>query len=171
MERHASKVFPSLLQVVLHAGVVNGCICTPRLFTRMPLRTCAKHVGPFCAAMDHAQAHGLHRDMLMVDAGAAYGTEATIARQRGHDVLSFECRLDEFQRLQVQFISEPRVHVEHVCLSNASGAAMLLRASHSSSLLASSVGSGGELRLANIEAQKQEVCAASTSAHRLGRPT
>ena len=150
----ATSMFFMILAALLRA--VLACICTPSLFSRLPMNLCHDLVDPFCAAMDEAHANGLNNGSLVVDVGAAYGIEATIARQRGHSVISFECRHDEFRRLRAQFRNDALVAVEHACVSDRVGSATLLRAGHSSSLLASSLSGSQEMKLANAERQHQE---------------
>ena len=151
---HGASMFFMILAALLRAVV--ACICTPSLFSRLPMNLCHDLVDPFCAAMDEAHANGLNNGSLVVDVGAAYGIEATIARQRGHSVISFECRQDEFRRLRAQFRNDALVAVEHACVSDRVGSATLLRAGHSSSLLASSLSGSQEMKLANAERQRQE---------------
>jgi FkbM family methyltransferase len=143
-----------LLLGCLHG--IEACICTPALFTRLPMQLCNQLVEPFCAAIDVATARGLSNATLVVDVGAAYGLEAIIARQHGYPVLSFECRLDEFQRLLSQFHDDKAVKIEHACVSDHAGSATLHRAGHASSLLTSSLTGRQEARLASQERQRQE---------------
>lgn len=67
--------------LALSTATVAGCICTPTLFSRLPLRMCHQLADPFCQAMEAARAEGMPNATLVVDVGAAYGIETTIARE------------------------------------------------------------------------------------------
>lgn len=71
---------------------------------------------------------------LLVDVGAAFGTQIWIGREFGHPVLAIECRADEAARLRTQFAHDSMVRVVNVCLSSEAGVSLLHRAADSSSL-------------------------------------
>ena len=72
---------------------------------------------------------------VLVDVGAAFGHEISVARSYGDAAIGIECRSDEFQRLDQRFAADRNVLMVHACAGNTSGLARLWRAQDSSSLI------------------------------------
>lgn len=76
------------------------------------------------------------KNKTFIDVGAAFGYELDVALQNGYsNLIGFECRSDEYQRLLTKFQHYSSVTLIHACVSNSSGIQKLWRAKDSSSLI------------------------------------
>ena len=97
------------------------------------------HIGELCGLIESARKSGKANDSLIVEVGSAFGYGTFVARHYGHPILGFECRADEYHRLQKQFEGDRGVKMMNVCVGDAPGNITLFRAQDSSSVLMPSV--------------------------------
>ena len=84
---------------------------------------------------------------LVVDVGANGGKETNTARAMGYRVLSVECLVEEYMRLQTQWINDPMITLLYGCASDSVGLHAFHHASAGSSMHSSAIANENEMRM------------------------
>jgi len=85
---------------------------------------------------------------LVIDVGANGGRETNSARALGYRVLSVECLVPEYLKLQAQWLNDPMITLLSGCASDSVGMHAFHHASAASSLHSSALGGEAEMKLA-----------------------